>query len=524
MASKKFIVDIDLTQQQLLNAALQVLGAFPASPVLGQIIYHSTKKSSFIWTGDITNVGVPDNPGWLDLGQLYTHPTYAGTAQPAAATTGANIISQITLNNGHVTGVQTRALTPANIGAATAVHTHAFGEITGLGTMTVLGNNTATTGPAKALTVSDLLLLLGISYGTAAQLTAGTDTTQKTWSAKDLTDWVNGKIATYLSVVNLALGTGTATTLPITNSAGTGVTLPSVTTTLAGLMSAADKIKLDGIAAGANAYVHPTDNPGAHPFATALTQGLQVLSQMTVTDEGHVISIAGRNLTADDIASVMIVAGTNITSENQTWSAKVINDKLAAAVAQAQTGALTYKGDFNPVTNTPAITTAGLGVKMGWTYVVSTTGTFAGQAVEAGDMIIARIDNPLAVAGNWQIVNKNIPAIVAASETVQGIIELATAAEAIAGTDHTRAITPLTLKAVLDQYTGGYYSTFGNGSGTSFTITHGLGTDRVLVQTRVVATKEEIILDWRAASSTTVTLNMNKAPATGEYEVLITKI
>ncbi len=52
------------------------------------------------------------------------------------------------------------------------------------------------------------------------------------------------------SPANLALGTATATTQPITNSNGTGVTLPSATTTAAGLLSAADKVILDGLATG----------------------------------------------------------------------------------------------------------------------------------------------------------------------------------------------------------------------------------------------------------------------------------
>src|SRR5690606_30703897 len=141
-------------------------------------------------------------------------------------------------------------------------------------------------------------------------------------------------------------------------------------TTLAGLMSAVDKVKLDGIATGANNYVHPTNNPGAHPFATAQTSGLLVLSQMIVNNEGHVTTIAGRNLTASDIASVMINDAIN-NGTVQTWSSSKIYTEIQNAIGQAQTGALVYKGNYNPTNNTPAITTAGLGVKTGWTYVVS---------------------------------------------------------------------------------------------------------------------------------------------------------
>lgn len=48
------------------------------------------------------------------------------------------------------------------------------------------------------------------------------------------------------STTNLALGTPTSTTYPITNSNGTGFTLPSATTSVAGLFSATDKTILDG--------------------------------------------------------------------------------------------------------------------------------------------------------------------------------------------------------------------------------------------------------------------------------------
>ena len=46
---------------------------------------------------------------------------------------------------------------------------------------------------------------------------------------------------------DLALGTRTATSLPITNDNGTGFTLPEATASLAGLLSAADKTAIDGL-------------------------------------------------------------------------------------------------------------------------------------------------------------------------------------------------------------------------------------------------------------------------------------
>lgn len=515
MAEKRHIVHLNMYKQQLLNAALQVLAVPPSDPAIGQVYWNTADTTAYAWTGS----------SWLNLGQVYTHPTYPGVGQPTNALTGASVISRITLENGHVTGVTVRNLTAADIGASSSLHTHNFGEIVGLPTQTILGNNTGSTGPAQALTVADLMIMMSIAYGNLSLLTTGTNITQRTWTAKDLSDYVTSRLGSYVTVVDLALGTRTSTTMPITNSAGTGVTLLEATTSLAGLLTAADKAKLDGIASNANNYIHPTDNPGIHPFASEITSGLLVLSQLVVNNQGHTVGVKGRNLTAADIATVMINNLSNIATD-QTWSASKIYQEIQNAINQASTGALQYKGEYNPITNTPniTVTTPAGTIKAGYTYVVSVAGTFAGQDVEAGDMIIAKTDDPGNVAANWQIVNKNIPAIVSASTVVEGIIYIATLAEALAGTNNTKAITPATLKSVLDSNFGGYYALFGNGSSTSFTITHGLGTDRIQVQIRVVATKEEVILDWRAASSTTVTLNMNVPPANNEYEIIIDKV
>src|SRR5690606_12670728 len=114
MAKKDFLVDIDLNRNQLLNAVLQNLATAPSTVGLpeGFTYWNTADKTAYTYTG----LEAPNS--WINLGHIYNHPSFPGTAQPASATTGASIISQIQLTNGHVTGVTTRALTPANIGAA----------------------------------------------------------------------------------------------------------------------------------------------------------------------------------------------------------------------------------------------------------------------------------------------------------------------------------------------------------------------------------------------------------------------
>jgi hypothetical protein len=192
-------------------------------------------------------------------------------------------------------------------------------------------------------------------------------------------------------------------------------------------------------------------------------------------------------------------------------------------------------------------------------------------------MLIAKQTTPTTLA-HWTIVNKNIPDIVAATETAAGIIEIATAAEVGTGTDNTRAltpagtasitklgtvvsgdvtavvsaatevlagkieiatqaevttgtddvraITPLKLKTAL-----GTTATVSNArkysvnlatSATSYTITHGLATLDVFVSVRDTVTPfHEVEVEVTIPNTTTVVLGFNVAPTAAKYTVTI---
>jgi hypothetical protein len=87
--------------------------------------------------------------------------------------------------------------------------------------------------------------------GNAADLSALT-TTAKSSLVAAINELV-ASIGAAQGETDLGLGTNNATTLIITSSTGNDVTISSATIALAGLMSAADKTKLNGIATGATA-------------------------------------------------------------------------------------------------------------------------------------------------------------------------------------------------------------------------------------------------------------------------------
>ncbi|MCC9139054.1 head fiber protein, partial [Pontibacter silvestris] len=88
--------------------------------------------------------------------------------------------------------------------------------------------------------------------------------------------------------------TSAASTGIVTSSTGTSATLPAATTTAAGLFTAADKTKLDGIAASANNYTLPA--------ATATTLGgVKVGSGLAIDASGVLSATAtGTGTTVSD--------------------------------------------------------------------------------------------------------------------------------------------------------------------------------------------------------------------------------
>ena len=109
----------------------------------------------------------------------------------------------------------------------------------------------------------------------------------------------------------------------------------------------------------------------------------------------------------------------------------------------------------------------------------------------------------------------------AASETTSGIAELATQAEVDAGTDDLRIVTPLKLASWSGRIKK-YSVSVGDGSATSYTITHSLNTRDVIV--RVFPNSgnyDDVEVDVYRPSTTTCTLVFASAPASNAYRVVV---
>jgi hypothetical protein len=109
----------------------------------------------------------------------------------------------------------------------------------------------------------------------------------------------------------------------------------------------------------------------------------------------------------------------------------------------------------------------------------------------------------------------------AASETTPGIAEIATQAEVDAGTDDLRIVTPLKL-ATWSGRIKKYSTNVGDGSATSYTITHSLNTRDVII--RVFPNSgnyDDVEVDVYRPTTTTATLVFATAPGVNAYRVVV---
>ena len=197
----------------------------------------------------------------------------------------------------------------------------------------------------------------------------------------DTTNWrrVSGAVGSAGGATDLTLGARSTTSVVVESSTGSNVTLPSATTTQAGLSSAADQTHLE-------------DLPQTWAPSTAYTAGAQRAWNGTVYVA--IEDVSDTSVDEPQTSSSWIAAGPVVTVANDGTDLAGVTENL----------------------------------------------NFAGAGVTA--------------AGTGTTKTITIPGAVAATETVQGVVELATSAETAALTDTTRAVVPGHLPAATTSQLG----------------------------------------------------------------------
>ena len=318
---------------------------------------------------------------------------------------------------------------------------------------------------------------------------------------------------------------------------------------------------------GDNAWAPISAIPGTYTWTVSDgTNSTAVASGETVTFSGTANEIevaeSGRTVTIglpDDvtITNNLTVGGTgNFTGQVTIPILPSASTDAASKdyVDNAVVGGLVYQGGYNAATNTPDLTTSPNSILKGWTYTVTADGTFFGEQLRVGDVLIAEVNDPSALT-DWTTVQNNIDL---ASLTQVGIGNVnaepagnlgGIAVSYNAGTAKVGlgiaalGVDPLT-ETPADYFIPIYNSADDENkkvassdllnainSATSYattitdtaTISHGLASSDVMVQLYDITTGETVYADVDRISTTQVTITFAATP-TNSVRVLVQKI
>lgn len=204
-------------------------------------------------------------------------------------------------------------------------------------------------------------------------------------AAKALVDQVRALFAADIAVsgIQIVLKNGQASPAPLKT-----VTLPTASQSAPGVMSVADKAKLDGVATGATKVTVDASLSGS--------------SANPVQNKAVKAALDGKAPTASPAFTGSPKAPTPASSSNDTSLATTAF--VQSAIAAKMTGAAVYKGAASKESDISSTA-----YKVGWYWVVKTAGTFMGEQCEAGDMVFCNTDKGAAFsAAHFDVVQANI--------------------------------------------------------------------------------------------------------------------
>lgn len=475
--SRKFLVSIDLNKNELQNAVIQNLATAPATPLAGQVYYNTADNQLYIYNG--TRWEVAGNA--VQSGLL--------SARPAAATVDAGTIYYATdtylfyYSNGSawaqtnqfgtITAQTTYGASSGN-GSSTdyarADHTHgtpALGTATPNAIAGVTGSAGSAATPSKedhthAFTPAADLSMAGFKLTTVGAPSADGDAANKGYVdsvAQGLDIKASARLAT----------TGALSAYTFTSTAGGTIT-----------GNANGALSIDGVTPSvADRILVKNETSGNAPY-----NGIYVVTTVGSAGTPYVLTRSADANTSSEVTSGMFVfieEGT--TNDNTGWVLTTNNPitlNTTALVFAQFSGAGTYSASNGVLLTGSNFTFA---PRSGYGLQTGSSGAEIKLATTSG----LNLSSDLAVgAGNGISVLTNTVAIDSA--------------------------------VVVSKYA----TNVGDGSATSYTITHNLGTRDVIVSVyESTGSYAEVICDVNHATTNTITLLFSVAPTLNQYRVVV---
>ena len=242
---------------------------------------------------------------------------------------------------------------------------------------------------------------------------------------------------------------------------------------------------------------------------------------------------SGAHTQTIDLANTAVTAGSYGSATAIPTFTVDAQGRLTTAGTVSITTSLTIDGD----STTQDVSLADDDLKIvGTTNEIETAVTKSGTDVSLtiGLPDDVTIGNDLTVLGDLQVTGTTTTNNVETVSTSNGIIFEGTVADAHEGTLLAGALTAdvtYTLPdktgtvAMTSDITDRFYATsIGDGSATSYTVTHNLGSQDVIVQLYDAGSLDTVFADVVRTSTSVVTIDFNSAPTANDIRVLVTKI
>ena len=392
-----YLNSVDLNKNYINNAAIQNLATEPTPDTPGQVYFNTTSQALKVTVQTGTS---PDTFAWEEVG---SDSVVAGTGIVITPGTGADAGNSVITNSGLidlgiVAGSQNWTITQSANSTLTFASASANEIVI----------NSPTAGTVRIGLPSDVTI--------SNNLTVSNDATV----AGDLTVSGGGSFAT--------LGVTGATNIGGLLTASSGLSVTGAT------LSANANTAID---LGANRVTNIADPTAAQDAATkayvdAATVGGLIyqgaynpvtntpdIDRSVVVKTVSISSMGSGGGPFTGIANTVATTGTGqgltlnieLNQAGNVTSATVANGGTGYAVGDT-VGLTGLSGHSGSVIGIATIATAGspggsIGIETGWTYTVVADGTFYGEAVGVGDVLISETENPASLV-NWTTVQNNI--------------------------------------------------------------------------------------------------------------------
>jgi hypothetical protein len=260
---------------------------------------------------------------------------------------------------------------------------------------------------------------------------------------------------------------------------------------------------------------------GALADLTQSLDGRYLIGNQTITLSGEVTgsgttsistTVANNVLDINNFTAATIVTEAEGIANNDNDTTLPTSAAVKDYVDNAIVGGLVYQGGYNAATNTPDLDSSpSASIKKGWTYTVTADGSFFTEQVRVGDVLIAEVDAPTALA-DWTTVQNNID-LASASQVGIGNVAAGTGIS-VSYSSGTATVTNTDTNSA-NTATGTI--TAGNTSGT---VTHSFGINTI-VQT-IDSSGNTVYCDI-ARTTTSVTASISAAQS-GNITILVQKI